>query len=128
MNLNRLSTFFLKNPIAKTLVFAVSVVLSGILASSFVAEITTLEGLQWSLFYKKCSFWLIVLYLIVVGIYNYFIYQVDVSVERFMDKEYSRAYVFKACLPDFVEKCREEINSGQGLAGVKSLNDFLKKM
>ena len=120
--------FFQQNPIAKTIVFAISVVLSGVLASAFVTEISYEDGLHWSEFYKKGAFWLIILYLIVVGIYNYFIYQLDISVEKFRDKDYSRAYVFRACLPDFVDKCKEEINNGTGLSGVKSLNEFLKTM
>lgn len=128
MKVNKLSIFFQKNPIAKTIVFAVSVVLSGVLASAFVSDISFSDGLHWGEFYKKRTFWLIVIYLIIVGIYNYFIYQIDVSVEKFIDKDYSRAYIFRACLPDFVEKCREEINSGKGLEGVKNLNDFLKTM
>jgi len=124
----KLSKFFLEKPIAKTIVFAISVVLSGVLASAFVTEISYEDGLHWSEFYKKGAFWLIILYLIVVGIYNYFIYQLDISVEKFRDKDYSRAYVFRACLPDFVDKCKEEINNGTGLSGVKSLNEFLKTM
>lgn len=128
MKVNKLSIFIQKHPIAKTIVFAVSVVLSGILASAFVTDISYNDGLHWGEFYKKGTFWLIVIYVIIVGVYNYFIYQIDVSVEKFIDKNYSRAYIFRACLPDFVEKCKEEINSGIGLEGVKNLNEFLKKM
>lgn len=128
MKTNKLSSLFLKHPIAKTLVFAVSVVLSGILASAFVTEINHEDGLHWLEFYKTISFWLIIIYLVFVGLYNYFIYQVDVSIEKFMDKAYSRAYVFNACLPEFVEKCKEEIKAGTGLSGVKNLNDFLNMM
>ena len=128
MKTNKVTDFFIKNPIAKTIVFAISVVQSGILASAFVSEISHPDGLHWSEFYSKWSFWLILIYLVIVGIYNYFIYQIDVSVEKFMNKEYSRAYLFRACLPDFVEKCREEIKNGSGLEGVKNLNEFLNNM
>lgn len=125
---NKLSAFILTHPAVKTIVFAFSVLLSGVLTSAFVFEISTETGLKWDEFYTKDTFWYIVVYLLFVGIYNYYIYQVDSSVELFMDKEYSRAYVFKACMPEFVEKCKEEITNGTGIEGVKRLNDFLNKM
>lgn len=128
MKVNKLSIFFQNNPIAKTIVFAISVVLSGVLTSAFVADISHEDGLHWTESYEKSTFWYIVIYLIIVGIYNYFIYQIDVSVEKFKDKKFTRAYVLKACLPEYVEKCKEEINNGRGLDGVKNLNDFLKNM
>lgn len=67
METSKIKGFFIKKPIAKTIVFAISVVLSGILASAFVTEITYPDGLHWSEFYKKWSFWLIVIYLIKVS-------------------------------------------------------------
>ena len=125
---NKFSKVIVEHPIIKTIVFGCSVVLSGILTSAFVNDISYPDGLHWREFYLKGTFWWIVLYLILVGLYNYYLYRLDVSVEKFMDNEYSRAYIFSACIPEFVDKCKEEISQGTGIEGAKRLIDFLKTM
>lgn len=123
----KIAAFFLSKPLAKTVVFAVSVILSGILCSAFVAEITTPEGLQWRYFYQKWSFWLIILFLVIVFVYNVFIYRAEKSVEKFMDANYSRAYIIRSCMQDIVEKAKMEVNSTKGIKGAEHLLDFLNK-
>ena len=123
----KVSVFFLSKPLAKTIVFAISVILSGILCSTFVAEITTPDGLQWGAFYRKWSFWAIVVFLIVVFLYNRFIYRVEKSVEKFMDDNYCKAYIIRSCMQDIVEKAKVEVNSTKGIKGAEHLLDFIKK-
>ena len=123
----RLTIFFLSKPLAKTIVFGISVFLSGILCSAFVAEITTKDGLLWGDFYKKWTFWFIVLYLLLVFSYNVFIYRAEKSVEKFMDENYCKAYVIRSCMQDIVEKAKDEINSTKGIKGAEHLIEFLNK-
>jgi hypothetical protein len=123
----RVTIFFLSKPLAKTIVFGVSVILSGVLCSAFVAEITTKEGLIWGDFYKKWTFWFIVLYLIIVFYYNVFIYRAEKSVEKFMDANYSKAYIIRSCMQDIVEKAKVEVNSTKGIKGAEHLMEFLNK-
>lgn len=121
----KVATFFLTHPLAKTAVFVVSVLLSGILSSAFVTEINTPKGLQWGLFYKTLSFWLIILYVFLVAYYNIFIYRAETSIEKFMDDRYSRAYILRSCMQDIVDKAKVEINSTKGIKGAEHLMDFL---
>ena len=123
-----IANFFLTNPIAKTVVFVVSVLLSGVLCSAFVAEISSSNGLQWGEFYKKTSFWLIVVYAVFVGYYNVFIYKAETSIEKFKDADYSRAYILHSCMQDIVDKAKDEIQSTKGIKGAEHLIDFLNKL
>lgn len=125
---SKIEKYTLENPWIKSIVFFFSVIISGVLCSAFVAEITIEGIIVWTICYKKLSFWLIILYMILVVIYNIFIYRQENNIKNFMDIEYCKAYIIKACMPDLIEQYKKDIRSGKGNQGVSDLMVQLKKM
>jgi magnesium-transporting ATPase (P-type) len=103
----------IRYPEVKTIVFAFSVIVSGVLCSAFVAEITVAEILNWGLFYKTTTFWIIVIYCILLYFYNSTVYKYEKNVLKFLDDDYCLAYIRQQCLPDLVEKYKQDLKSGK---------------
>lgn len=74
---------WLLTPSGKTIIFVLSVIVSGILSGSFVTQITIEGKLVWKLFYKTLSFYLVVLYIIALYFYNKYIYVQEKDVMEF---------------------------------------------
>jgi hypothetical protein len=116
-----------KLPISKTIVFAVSVILSGIFCGTFVTEITVDNSIQWSLFYKTSSFWIILVYLFFIYLYNIFIYKYETNMLNFLDDNYCSAYIIQRCLPELVEKYTSDLKAGKSPEDMIDIKKELKK-
>ena len=92
------------SPGIKTLIFILSVLISGILCSGFIAEITKEGILDWAIFYKTVTFWLLLGYSFVIYLYNRFIYRMEKSISKYLDENYCKAYIMNACLPEIAER------------------------
>lgn len=114
-----------KSPAIKTGIFIISVILSGVLCSAFITEITLENELHWSMFYTKITFWLIILYCIIVYLYNRFVYKLETDILNFLDDNYCLAYMRKECLPELVEKYKEDVRLGKKS---KELIDIKKEL
>lgn len=114
------------NPLFKTLAFAFSVIISGVLCSAFVTEITGSE-LEWGGFYKTISFWLIILFLILVLIYNFKFYKDEKDIEKFYNEVYCSAYMKSELLPEMAEYYKREIKNGN-LGQLKEAKSVFKDL
>lgn len=99
-------------PLFNTLVFAFSVIISGVLCSAFITEITDNGVLIWDEYYKTKSFWLIIVFLIVVFIYNLKFYKNEKDIEKFYNEVYCSAYMKSELLPEMAEYYKKEIKNG----------------
>jgi len=104
---------WLLTPVGKTIIFVASVILSGILCSAFVTEITGQGKLRWTYFYKSYSFYAIIIYIIILYFYNKFIYVKEKDIMMFLDQDYCKAYIKSRSLPAMMTKYEEMINQGQ---------------
>ena len=111
--MQKIKESILNSPGIKTIIFVLLVMLSGILCSAFVFEISTESGLIWNQFYTKKTFWMIVIYTVVVYFYNKLLYFHEKNVLKFLDDDYCLAYIRKECLPEIVNKYKEDIKSGK---------------
>ena len=116
-----------KTPEIKTIVFVLSVILSGILCSAFVTEITVNGKLQWITFYKAFSFWFILVYCIVIYLYNRFVYKYEKNMLNFLDDDYCLAYIRQQCLPELVVKYKSDLKSGKMPKDIIDIKKELKK-
>lgn len=57
------------SPLGRTIGFTISVLLSGVLASAFVTEITVQGQLEWSGFYTKKTFWALIILMLIYLLY-----------------------------------------------------------
>lgn len=120
----------LNSPTLRTVFSSVIPIVVGILSGLFVAEITGPAGIQWADFYKKPSFYGLVLATIVTFLYYRALYIHDVSIEKFLDDDYCRAYVRSRCLPEAAAKYNEQIKSGDSgefESAMRELEGFLKR-
>ncbi|HDR7586555.1 MULTISPECIES: hypothetical protein [Bacillus] len=115
------------NPLIKTLIFAGSVVISGVLCSAFVTEITDNGIVRWGNFYKVKSFWLIAVFLIVVFIYNSRLYKEEKKIEKFYNEVYCSAFMKSELLPAIAEYYKQEIQKGN-LGQLKEAKSVFKDL
>lgn len=116
-----------KTPEIKTIVFVLSVILSGILCSAFVTEITIIGILHWANFYRTGSFWIIMVYSIIIYFYNRFVYKYEKNMLNFLDDDYCLAYIRQQCLPELVVKYKADLKSGKMPKDIIDIKKELKK-
>ncbi len=117
-----------ERPEARTGIFILSVVLSGVLCSAFVTEITVEGKLVWSSFYKATSFWLICVYSVLLYLYNKFLYQYEKNIMNFLDDNYCKAYIKSQCLPEIVERWKKDLREGKNSTELIDIRIELKKL
>jgi len=115
-------------PGVRTGIFIFSVILSGILCSGFITEITINGKLEWSNFYKAITFWILSGYFIILYLYNRFFYRHENDTLKFLDENYCRAYIIAHCLPELVEKYNQELRAGKSPSDLIDIVEELKKM
>ena len=115
-------------PEIRTAIFFFSVILSGILSSSFVTEISQNGKLNWGDFYKQSSFWGILIYTFIIYFYNRFLYRHEKNIMKFLDEDYCKAYIVEACLPNIIIKYKQDLKSGKKSTEVIDISEELKKL
>ena len=116
------------SPEIKTLIFILSVLVSGILCSGFIAEITKEGKLDWATFYKTITFWLLLGYSFVIYLYNRFIFRFEKNILKYLDENYCKAYIINACLPEIAERYKQDLKSGKKTSEIIDISKELKKL
>lgn len=115
-------------PEIRTGIFIFSVLISGILCSAFVSEISSNGVLIWKYFYKAYTFWGIVIYSIIIYLYNRFLYKYEKNIINFLDDNYCKAYIIQSCLPDLIEKYKADLKNGKESGELIDISKELKKL
>lgn len=126
--LNKILDYIKERPEVRTAIFILSVILSGILSSSFVTEITVEGKLVWSIFYKTTSFWLLCIYTFLLYLYNKFLYQHEKNILNFLDDNYCKAYIRSQCLPEIIEKYKKDLRENKDVSELIDIRIELKKL
>lgn len=116
------------SPEIKTLIFILSVLISGILCSGFITEITKDGKLDWTAFYNAVTFWLLIGYSFVIYLYNRFIFKFEKNILKYLDENYCKAYIVNACLPEITERYKQDLRSGKKTSEMIDINKELKKL
>lgn len=115
-------------PEVRTAIFILSVLISGILCSGFITEITVNGKLNWASFYKTTTFWLICIYSILLYLYNRFLYLHEKNILKFLDDDYCKAYIINQCLPEITDRYKKEIKEGKNLSELIDIRAELSKL
>ncbi len=126
--ISRFLTKIGSSPEIKTLIFILSVLFSGILCSGFITEITLEGKLNWALFYKTVTFWLLIGYSFFIYLYNRFIYRFEKNILKYLDENYCKAYILNACLPEITERYKQELRSGKKTSEMIDISKELKRL
>lgn len=114
----------LESPGWKTFFSSVIPIVVGVLCGIFVTEITTVDGLDWKLFYKAKSFYGLIAISVAVYAYYRAVYLYEKDVEKFVDDDYCRAYMRSKCLPEAAERYKEKIRNGEGGELEEAMKEF----
>lgn len=114
--------FLVTSPLGRTIGFFLSIIVSGILCGTFVTEITRNGVIIWSLSGESKSFYLILFFLLFVYLYNKILYDEDVKIQNFADKDYCKAYLRKNTMNEFAKKVCDDLKNGKPLD--QNLKDF----
>ncbi|GAB5554529.1 MAG: hypothetical protein Sapg2KO_41200 [Saprospiraceae bacterium] len=126
--MNRLLNYIKDSPELKTMIFIGSVILSGVLCSGFITEITVDGKLEWKLFYKTTTFWIIIGYAFILYLYNRFLYNHEKNIMKFLDDDYCKAYIINQCLPEITERYKQDIKDGKEFTDLIDIRKELKKL
>jgi hypothetical protein len=124
--ISKVKYWFATSPLAKTIMFFFSVIVSGVLSGTFVTEITKDGKIHWMLFRTSISFYLILIFLVLVFIYNRFLYEEDSKIEKFLDENYCKAYMRSRYLPELAKKHGQLIKEGKNSNELKDLETAIK--
>lgn len=106
----RLGRYLLENPIAKTSLFVLTVILSGILCSAFVAELsTTQDGIKWSTFSDKLSFYWLIFIIVLDFIYNWFSNSYESEIMKYSDEKWLLSNMRKELFGTYMEHMKKQI-------------------
>jgi len=117
-----------ESPGWKTFFSVVLPIIAAVLSGTFVAEITTPQGLEWKGFYKTWSFFGLIGLTIIIYFYNRHLYLREKDITRFSDTDFCMAYMRSKCLPEAAEKYREMIRQGAGGELVQVMTELKKSL
>ncbi|MFJ7682618.1 hypothetical protein [Peribacillus butanolivorans] len=109
---SKLSDILEKSPLFETLIFAGSVIFSGILTGAFINELTVNNEIQWKNAFKIVPTYLILIYLVILYHYNKFLYNERLEINNFKDDVFLSAYVKKELVPEIVTDFKKNIREG----------------
>ncbi|MBU4639422.1 hypothetical protein [Bacillus toyonensis] len=112
---NKLEHIIVDSPLIETVIFAASVIVSGVLCGSFVNELTVDNKVQWQNTFKISPTYFILFYLMCVYIYNKFMFNVRRRVKNFASEEFLSAYVKSQLLPEIVADFKKSIRKGESV-------------
>ena len=107
----KLCKFLASSPIIKSMLFIITVVATGILCSSFVTEINTTDGLQWTHSLECDSFYWLIMVIVIDFIYNWLTYSNDAEILKFADDKFIIAYVRMHSIDAYVKKINKGIDA-----------------
>ena len=126
--LEKIKKIIKDSPLLKTIIFFLSVLISGILASSFVTEITVNGKIVWAKFYSVLSFYLILSYLILLYLYNKLLYEHEIEQKKFLEKDYVQSYIMSECLPELAERYKRDLKDGKSQGELIDIQKEIKKL
>jgi hypothetical protein len=112
---------FIRSPLFKTLIGVFSLVIFSVLSGTFTVEITKNGVLEWNLFFRSVSFYLLLILIILMYFYFRFFYTLEKSIHDFKDDNYCKAYMRKECLPELAKKVNKMIKTGKDSQDVKNI-------
>lgn len=119
---------WLLTPVGKTIMFVLSVIVSGILCGTFVTEITVNGALLWLMFFKTASFYTLLVYIFILYIYNRYIYVEEKNVKIFLDQDYCRAYIRSRSLPAMMSRYEDLISQGLNSTELVEIQSQLEEL
>jgi hypothetical protein len=118
----------MESPGWKTFFSVVTPILTGVFSGTFILEITGQQGIEWLLFYKAKSFYVLVALTLVIFFYNRALYLREIETSKFSDVEFCIAYMRSKCLPEAAAKFREKIRDGQGGELIEVMQELKKSL
>ena len=116
------------SPGGKTFAFFMSVILSGIICGWFTTEISSSGTFKWKLFYKFPSFYALITYLLIIYLYNRYIYKKGKEMLNFLDDDYCKAYIRSQCMPELIEQYKKSIRQGDLPEGLNDIHKEIKRL
>lgn len=126
--MSRIGQQLLDSPAWKTVFSAVFPIITGILSGTFVAEISTPQGLDWPHFYRAWSFYGLACLTAVIYAYNRALYQREIEITRFSDTEFCVAYMRSKCLPEAAERFKVMIRDGEAGELARIMGELKKSL
>ena len=114
------------SPIAKTVGFIVSVVLTSFFCSALVADITDNNGklVLSDIWHSGYTIALLVV-IVLEAIYYWLVYQADVDIMHYMDDKYYAAYIRKENLKAIADLYKTKIGEGEAIPPITTYLDSL---
>lgn len=117
-------------PAARVTGSVISVLLSALFSASLAIQIILEGGLIKTWFYMIVNFFVMPMSILLMIFYLRYLYLYDSSTRNFLDVEYCKAYMRRACLPEMAKKYQQMIKECSDPAQIRNLfaetEDLLK--
>lgn len=114
------------SPLAKTVGFIVSVVLTSFFCSALVVDITNNEGkVVLSKIWNSGYAIGLLIVIVLEAIYYWFVYQAEVDIMHYMDDKYCAAYIRKENLKAIADEYKKAISEGKQIPPISTYLDSL---
>lgn len=122
-------------PLSKTIIFFVNTVLIAVLCSGLVAEITSIQnGIEYSRIFHTKSIKPIILYLLVIGIYQFISYRKEKNLpgkviellDMELEEERMKQIIEGKCLESIAQKYKHFANEAKSIEELEKVYNSLK--
>lgn len=105
-----------------------TVIISGILCSGFVAEITENSKLVWANFYLSKCFWGIIIFVVLICVWLWLSHVKHKKQVAILNKKFCKDYIMRKTLPALAEVVKRDIKDGKGTEKLVNVMDMIDKI
>lgn len=103
----------LEKPKLKALVLVASVVLPNIVTATLFLELGDNSAIHWSNIFKSISFYVLLLFCLVLYIFFRSLYQVESNLDLYADNTKLQAYCWRHTIPEYAAQCASMAKEGR---------------
>lgn len=105
-----------------------TVIISGVLCSGFVAEITMKGKLVWANFYLSKCFWGIIVFIVIICAWLWLSHVKRKKQVTVLSKKFCKDYIMRKTLPALAEEVKRDIKNGKGTEKLVNVMDMIDKL
>ena len=119
---------FTQKPWSKVLIYTLCPIIIGVISNVYVMDISSNEGMKFTNSFNKISFYLLLLFILIIGIYNFIVFRHEKDLLKFKNRDYCIIYMRSQLLPELAESYKKRIKEGQIDDMEKTMEDFKRML
>lgn len=105
-----------------------TVIISGVLCSGFVTEITVNGKLVWANFYLSKCFWGIIAFVVIIYAWLWLSHVKHKKQVAVLNEKFCKDYIMRKTLPALADEVKRDIKNGKGAEKLVNVMDMIDKI